>query len=262
MPDDLADFPRTALLVLPAGLMGALAGIWIDRIARAYSYLLPGTHDVDGRLLGRAVLCATGLVGGAGRRHALASAAGAGTDRGHDGAMWVCAFLLAATTATLAASLHSGSGFYTAAACTAAAMGLLLTCIDARCGLLPDALTLPLLWAGLMVSWLGHGAPLHDAVAGAVLGYALPYSLMLVFRAATGRQAFGLGDAKLLAAIGAWSGWRPLPLILLVACLMGIVWAMCHQKSLRPRGAYPFGPSLAAAAACVLLAGSELHSKF
>jgi len=84
----------------------------------------------------------------------------------------------------------------------------------------------------------------------------LPWTLASVFRLFFGQDAFGLGDAKLLAAIGAWIGWQPLPLVLLVACVLGVIWAMAHQKSLRPRGAYPFGPSIVAAAAGVLLAGA------
>lgn len=140
----------------------------------------------------------------------------------------------------------------------AAGMLLALTIIDARTSLLPDALTLPLLWLGLAIAWLGGPVSLHDAVAGAMVGYGLPWLLFQAFRAVRGREGMGYGDFKLLAALGAWLGAYPTLLTLLAACLGGLLFACVRQKTWRPTGAYPFGPFLALAGAGFLLAQCAL----
>src|SRR3546814_4871418 len=81
-------------------------------------------------------------------------------------------------------------------------------------------------------------------------------------RSLIGRDAMGHGDLKLLAALGAWLGWQALPWVLLLACFLGLVFAMWRQKSFRPRGEHPFGPFLAGCAAGVFLAPTAVHSWF
>jgi len=132
--------------------------------------------------------------------------------------------------------------------------GLLpLATIDLRERLLPDCLTQPLLWAGLLLNFHLHLLPLADALYGAVAGY---LSLWLVYqghRLATGREGLGYGDFKLLAALGAWCGWQALPSILLLAALGGILgWAVCfrHQDE---NNVIPFGPFLAFAGLAIFI---------
>src|SRR5690606_30819403 len=151
---------------------------------------------------------------------------------------------------------------YTLLATMAGIMVLTLALIDARSGFLPDALTLPLLWLGLAAAWAGHGVSLDEAVGGAMLGYAFLWLILQSVRWIHGEQVLGRGDLKLLAALGAWVGWQPLPYVLLLACMGGALWAMWRQQTLWPTGSSAFGPFLAAGGAGVFLAGSEVHSWF
>lgn len=102
---------------------------------------------------------------------------------------------------------------------------LTLAVLDARHFWLPDALTLPLLAAGLMAGYGISGATLTDAMIGAGAGYGALFLIACGYRLARGRDGLGLGDAKLLGAIGAWLGWQVLPLVLLIASLAGLGWA-------------------------------------
>jgi leader peptidase (prepilin peptidase)/N-methyltransferase len=140
----------------------------------------------------------------------------------------------------------------TLAALGAAAFGwalLALAVIDFDTQLLPDDITLPLLWAGLLVNFGGLIAPLGAAVIGAVAGYLALWLVYWAFKLATGKEGMGHGDFKLLAAIGAWLGWQKLPLVILLASVVGaavgialIVFARRGRE--KP---IPFGPYLAAA---------------
>lgn len=124
---------------------------------------------------------------------------------------------------------------------------VLLACIDMRVCLLPDALTQPLLWLGLLCAWAGVGLSVRDSIAGVATGYLLlsvPRLLWLWWRKL---DAVGAGDVKLLAALGAWVGAFGITRVLAVACIAGVVFAMIHQRSWRPGGAYPFGPFIALA---------------
>ena len=124
----------------------------------------------------------------------------------------------------------------------ACAILVLLACIDMRVCLLPDALTQPLLWLGVLCAWAGLGLPVRDSVAGVATGYLLlsvPRQLWLWWRKV---DAVGAGDVKLLAAVGAWVGAFGITRILAIACVAGVVYAMIHQRCWRPGGAYPFGP--------------------
>lgn len=131
---------------------------------------------------------------------------------------------------------------------------LALAMIDADTMLLPDNLTLPLLWAGLLMSaWGWISVSLHDSVLGAAAGYMSLWLVQAVFKLVTGKQGMGEGDFKLLAALGAWLGWLSLPAVVLVASLLGVLAAvfMRLRGVLAPGQALPFGPCLAFAGACI-----------
>jgi leader peptidase (prepilin peptidase)/N-methyltransferase len=145
-----------------------------------------------------------------------------------------------------------------------AAMGLCaalvaLTFIDARTGLLPDDITLPLLWAGLLLNTAGGFVPLPEAVVGAALGYGVLWTVFQAFRLATGKEGMGFGDFKLLAALGAWFGWRALPEIVLFSSLAGVVVGGVLLVAGRARrdDPLPFGPYLAAAGVLCLFARQD-----
>lgn len=135
---------------------------------------------------------------------------------------------------------------------------LALVLIDAEHLLLPDALTLPLLWLGLICQlcrWL-PASSLEDGVCGAIAGYLTFWLLAKGYYALRGREALGMGDAKLLAALGAWLGWQLLPQLLLLASLSAISWvAAARLLARRPLNApLPFGPGLALAGLLLFIA--------
>jgi leader peptidase (prepilin peptidase)/N-methyltransferase len=124
-----------------------------------------------------------------------------------------------------------------------------LTGIDMDTQLLPDSITLPLLWAGLLLNLWGIWAPLNDAVIGAMAGYLSLWSLYWLFKLTTGKEGMGYGDFKLLAALGAWFGWKALPAIILLSSVVGSVVGI-GLIVLARRGReipMPFGPYLAGA---------------
>lgn len=135
-----------------------------------------------------------------------------------------------------------------------------MTFIDADTKLLPDDLTLPLLWIGLLVNLNGTFVPLSEAVLGAVAGYLSLWAIYWVFKLATGKEGMGYGDFKLLAALGAWLGWTMLPLIVLLSSLVGAVVGLSlivmtkHGRD----NPIPFGPYLAAAGLIALLYGKPI----
>jgi leader peptidase (prepilin peptidase)/N-methyltransferase len=112
-----------------------------------------------------------------------------------------------------------------------------LTAIDAIAFRLPDVITLPLIVTGLAVSYLLPGAPIVDHLAGAAGGYGVLASLAWVWRRWRGEEGIGMGDAKLLAAAGAWLGWRPLPSVVVIACAVALTWivvmALARRAPLR-----------------------------
>ncbi|HHB12518.1 MAG TPA: prepilin peptidase [Chromatiales bacterium] len=137
---------------------------------------------------------------------------------------------------------------------------VVLSFIDLDTQLLPDAITLPLLWAGLLVNLRGLYVPLEDAVIGAAAGYLILWSVYQLFRLATGKEGMGFGDFKLLAALGAWLGWQALPVIIVlsagVGALSGILLMLIGR--LQRTHPIPYGPFLAAAGWLALLWGPEL----
>ena len=126
-----------------------------------------------------------------------------------------------------------------------AAFLLPLAMIDGQHQLLPDCLTQPLLWAGLLFHAFSHGLPLRDALLGAVAGYLSLWLVYWAFRLLTRREGLGYGDFKLLAALGAWCGWQSLPAIELIAALSGIVGYLLLNKSNKNNLTIAFGPYLA-----------------
>ncbi len=135
-----------------------------------------------------------------------------------------------------------------------------LTGIDFDTQLLPDDITLPLLWAGLLLNVLGGFTTLSSAVLGAVFGYLALWSIYWVFKLITGKEGMGYGDFKLLAALGAWFGWQALPLIILLSSLVGAVVgiSLIALQGKDRQTAIPFGPYLAGAGLLTLFFGSQL----
>ncbi len=142
--------------------------------------------------------------------------------------------------------------------CGFVAVLVALAGIDWDTTLLPDSLTLPLLWAGLVASALGWTLPLPQSVWGAVAGYLSLWSVYWLFKLATGKEGMGQGDFKLLAALGAWLGWQMILPILLGASVLGALvgLAMKFSGALREGRYVPFGPFLAGSGIVVMLAGS------
>ena len=143
--------------------------------------------------------------------------------------------------------------------CLFCAVLVALAGIDWDTTLLPDNLTLPLLWAGLASAALGWTIPLSDSVWGAIAGYLSLWSVYWLFKLTTGKEGMGFGDFKLLAGLGAWLGWKMiLPVLLgasIIGAMVGIVMKM--SAALREGRYVPFGPFLAGAGLVVLFAGPD-----
>ena len=143
--------------------------------------------------------------------------------------------------------------------CGFAAALLALSMIDWDTTVLPDALTLPLLWAGLLASAAGWTIPLTHALIGTACGYLSLWAVYWLFKLATGKEGMGYGDFKLLAALGAWLGWQALLPIILGASILGAVVGIGMKVSgaLREGRYVPFGPFLAGAGMTVMLVGTR-----
>jgi leader peptidase (prepilin peptidase) / N-methyltransferase len=169
--------------------------------------------------------------------------------------------LLELMTALLfaAAGWHFGAQPVVLAWCAVLATLVALAAIDWDTTLLPDSLTLPLLWAGLAAAALGWTIPLKQAVWGAAVGYLSLWSIYWFFKKATGKEGMGFGDFKLLAALGAWLGWQAILPIVLMASVIGAVVGIGMKLSgaLRQGKYVPFGPFLAGGGVVVLLAGTD-----
>jgi leader peptidase (prepilin peptidase)/N-methyltransferase len=173
---------------------------------------------------------------------------------------------LACGLLTAAVAWKFGYGMQAAAAILVTWFLIALTGIDFDHQLLPDSLTLPLLWAGLLASlaWsAGSGAHLpvstRDAIIGAAAGYLSLWSVYHLFRLATGKEGMGYGDFKLLAALGAWLGWKMLlPIVLCSAAVGAMVGILLIVTGQRGRSVpMPFGPFLAAAGWIAMMWGPE-----
>ena len=135
------------------------------------------------------------------------------------------------------------------------------TFIDLDTMLLPDQLTLPLVWSGITLALLQISpVSLSDAVIGAIAGYLCLWTVYWGFKLVTGKDGMGYGDFKLLAALGAWLGWQYLPMIILLSSLVGLVFGII-QLRLQQKGidkAFPFGPYLAIAGWAALMWGESI----
>jgi leader peptidase (prepilin peptidase)/N-methyltransferase len=141
---------------------------------------------------------------------------------------------------------------------------LALTVIDIDTQLLPDDITLPLMWTGLLLNLSNVFAPISSAVLGAVGGYLSLWSVYWLFKLTTGKEGMGYGDFKLLAAIGAWLGWKMLPIVILLSSLVGAVVGICLIVFTRHgrNTPIPFGPYLAAAGVIALFWGEAINRTY
>ncbi|MDP2573791.1 A24 family peptidase [Vibrio penaeicida] len=162
---------------------------------------------------------------------------------------------------SFAVANHFGFSYFSIALLFFTFVLIAATFIDFDTLLLPDQLTLPLMWAGIALS-LFEISPvsLTDAVIGAMAGYLCLWSVYYLFKLLTGKEGMGFGDFKLLAALGAWLGWQSLPIIILMSSLVGVVFGVI-QLRLQKKGieqAFPFGPYLAIAGWVTLLFGKDI----
>jgi len=139
-----------------------------------------------------------------------------------------------------------------------------LTMIDYDHQYLPDQITLPLIWLGLILNMDGMFTDLNSAIIGAVAGYLSLWTVYQVFKLVTGKEGMGFGDFKLLALFGTWLGWQMLPAIILISSILGSIVGISliiikrHEKG-KP---IPFGPYLAAAGWITLIWGAELNALY
>jgi leader peptidase (prepilin peptidase)/N-methyltransferase len=161
---------------------------------------------------------------------------------------------------------HFGPGFSALAAALFVWAMIALAFIDLDTFFLPDCITVPLVWAGLIAHLLGAfpQIALAQAVIGAVAGYLGLWSVFWLFKLATGKEGMGYGDFKLLAAIGAWLGWKALPLVILLSSFVGAV-AGIGLMLLRRQGRdvpIPFGPYLVVAGVIALFWGEAITDRY
>ena len=162
------------------------------------------------------------------------------------------------------AAWHFGFGLTAVAAIFLIWALLALTAIDFDTQLLPDSITQPLIWAGLLFNLYGTFTNLHDALLGAIFGYLALWSVYWLFKLITKKEGMGYGDFKLLAALGAWLGWQLLPLIIILSSLVGAVIGITLIVAVK-RGRdipIPFGPYLAGGGLIALFWGQTLTQNY
>jgi leader peptidase (prepilin peptidase)/N-methyltransferase len=174
--------------------------------------------------------------------------------------------IIEAVTATLSgfATWHFGFGWEAAAALLLTWILIPLTVIDIDHQLLPDSITLPFLWVGLLLNLSGTFTDINSAIIGAIAGYLTLWSVYWVFKLIHGKEGMGYGDFKLLALLGAWMGWQLLPLIILLSSLVGAVIGigLILFRGRDHNIPIPFGPYLAIAGWIALYWGEAITSSY
>lgn len=175
--------------------------------------------------------------------------------------------LIEAITALLSALVAWQFGFtwFTLGALILVWALMALTMIDIDHQLLPDDITLPLLWLGLVMAAMGTGkVSLSDAVWGSIGGYGILWAVYWSFKLLTGKEGMGYGDFKLLAALGAWLGWQALPIIILLSALVGAIAGitLIIVKGQDKNIPIPYGPYLSAAGFIALIWGESINSMY
>lgn len=159
---------------------------------------------------------------------------------------------------------HFGFGVTVLAALIFLWAMIALTFIDIDTQLLPDSITQPLLWSGLLYNLHGGLTDIYSAVIGATTGYLMLWSVYWVFKLLTGKEGMGYGDFKLLAAIGAWLGWQLLPMVILFASVVGatvgIMLILCKKHT--QNSTIPFGPYLAGGGLLALFWGKQINQLY
>lgn len=157
-----------------------------------------------------------------------------------------------------------GPGAQAALAAIFCWMLLAAAIIDLDTQLLPDSLTLPLLWLGLLANTRDLFAPLESAVLGAAFGYLVLWLVFQTFRLLTGKEGMGYGDFKLVAALGAWLGWQQLPLVILLGSVAGaLIGTLMLKRAAADRATpIPFGPFLVLAGLVAMFAGPEITNAY
>ena len=160
--------------------------------------------------------------------------------------------------------VHFGPTLQGATALALTAVLIALTGIDAETQLLPDNMTLPLVWAGILVNYFGLHTDLPSSVIGAIAGYLLLWTIYHLFKLMTGKEGMGYGDFKLLAALGAWMGWQFLPLMVLMSSAVGAVVGLILMGTgkLQRNKPMPFGPFIAAAGWITLIWGEKIMAYY
>jgi len=162
------------------------------------------------------------------------------------------------------AAWHFGFSLETLAALVFCWALIAASVIDFETQLLPDDITLPLLWVGLLANLYATFTPLPSAVIGAIAGYLALWAVYWVFKIVTGKEGMGYGDFKLLAAIGGWLGWKLLPAVILLSSLVGAIVGILlivfgrHARQVP----IPFGPYLAAAGVIAMFWGEALNRAY
>jgi leader peptidase (prepilin peptidase)/N-methyltransferase len=174
--------------------------------------------------------------------------------------------LIELLTAVLSAIVawHFGFGWQAATALLLTWALIALSMIDVDHQLLPDSLTLPFLWLGLILSLFPVFADMRSSLIGAVAGYLSLWTVYQIFKLVTGKEGMGFGDFKLLALLGAWLGWQSLPVIVLLSSAVGAVLggAMIAIQGRDRHQPIPFGPYLAIAGWIALLWGEDISSTY
>lgn len=169
---------------------------------------------------------------------------------------------LATAVLSLIVIIYFGASYNGLAALLLTWFLIALTMIDADTQLLPDSMTLPLIWLGLMFNSQSLFTSLESALWGAVFGYLSLWSVYQLFKLLTGKEGMGYGDFKLLAALGAWLGWQSLPIVILLSSVVGAVIGigLILIKGKDKNIPIPFGPYLAIAGWIALIWGDQLKT--